>query len=80
MISVLLLFLWFSRLPNNERKSVPNDTYTESVDCGFNWVDVRMLHGYKTQGERGEEREGEEDIKSGGFLTKHAFFLKITQI
>jgi hypothetical protein len=39
-----------------------------------------MLHGYKTQGERGEEREGEEDIKSGGFLTKHAFFLKITQI
>ena len=28
--------------------------------------------------EKREKRE--EDIKSGGFLTKHAFFLKITQI
>lgn len=41
---------------------------------------VGILHGYKTQGE-GEKRErGEEDIKSGGFLTKHAFLLQITQI
>lgn len=29
--------------------------------------------------ERKRER-GEEDIKSGGFLTKHAFLLQITQI
>jgi hypothetical protein len=30
--------------------------------------------------EKERKRGGEEDIKSGGFLTKHAFLLQITQI